>query len=283
MPVPLSNQHCNTGENPLWNPDDQRVYWTDIPRGALYRHTPTTGQTEAIYHGDPVGGFALREDGQLLLFRVKDVATFCPRSGKVSVIKTIDDPTMDRFNDVHVDPTGRVFAGTIGKDWKNVGGLYRFELDGSHAKLFEGTACSNGMAFTPDERQLYWTDTSGRVIYRFDYDRAGGSLTNRVAFYTCPPDEGAPDGMAMDEAGTLYSTRWGGHRICVITPDGVKTNEIRLPVERVSSCAFGGVNNNELFITTAAGEFNTLTEDGTLYRLRMNVRGRKLYRARVGL
>lgn len=282
-PELLSNQHCHTGENPLWNSDDGRVYWTDIPRGALYRHDPATRHTEAIYHGDPVGGFVLRADGALLLFRVRDVVAFDPRNGTIAPVATIDDPTLDRFNDVHVDPVGRVYAGSIGKSWKPVGGLYRFDLDGSFTKLFDGTACSNGMAFSLDERHLFWTDTPGRIIYRFDYDRATGALTNRTPFYTCPTDEGHPDGMAMDEHGNLWSTRWGGHRLCVIAPSGQKLREVRFPVERVSSCTFGGAGNDELFITTAAGAFNTLTEDGTLYRLKPAVRGRPLFRAKVGL
>lgn len=282
-PEPLSNQHCHTGENPLWNPDDSQVYWTDIPRGALYRYDPTTRTTEAIYHGDPVGGFALRADGKLLLFRVRDVVAFCLRTGKIDPVAAIDDPTLDRFNDVHVDPVGRVYAGSIGKNWKPVGGLYRFELDGSFTKLFDGTACSNGMAFSLDEKHLFWTDTPGRAIYRFDYDRASGALTNRTTHYACPENEGGPDGMAMDEHGNLWSTRWGGSRICVIDPSGKKTREIQFPVERVSSCTFGGADGTELFVTTAAGTFNTLADDGTLYSLRAGVRGRPLFRTRVGM
>src|SRR5690349_17412869 len=134
--TPLTNQHCNTGENPYWHPDDGCVYWTDIPAGVLYQYDPKTQKTIVCYRGDPVGGFTLQGDGKFLLFRVNDIATFDPKLGHVKTIVKLDfDPNeIPRFNDVHADPLGRVFAGTMGKNRK--GGLFRVERDGSVKQMF---------------------------------------------------------------------------------------------------------------------------------------------------
>lgn len=283
---PLSNQHCDTGENPLWNPDDGCVYWTDIPAGVLYRYDPATKQTTVCYRGDPVGGFTHQADGKLLLFRVRDIATLDIAQGHVTSIIQMNwnEDDIPRFNDVHADPTGRVYAGTMGR--RDRGGVFRIERDGSFKQLFAGTGCSNGIAFSRDERTMYWTDTSHRTIYRFAYDRETGELTDRAEHYACPKDEaGWPDGMAIDDADNLYSARWDGWGLVVIDPSGKKSDEIRMPVKTVSSAFFGGGKLDELFVTTAnGGKPTSKPEDGTLYRVGLaGVRGRPAYRSRIRL
>lgn len=283
----LANPHCDTGENPYWHPDDGCVYWTDIPKGVLYKYDPRTKQSAACYRGDPVGGFTLQADGKFLLFRVNDIATFDPALGHVeSIIKmNWNADEIPRFNDVHADPLGRVYAGTMGRHDK--GGIFRIERDGSYKMLFAGTGCSNGIAFSPDEKTVYWTDTSHRTIYRFNYDRDSGDWTDRQVHYACPKDEaGVPDGMAMDAGGNLWSARWDGWKLILINSQGVKFDEITFPVKTVSSAIFGGPNNDELFVTTANGGKPTSTpEDGTLYRVVPNplIKGRARFRSKVML
>ena len=281
--IPLTNQHCNTGENPYWHPDDGCVYWTDIPAGVLYQYDPKTKKTIVCYRGDPVGGFTLQGDGKFLLFRVNDIATFDPKLGHVnSIVKMDFNPNeIPRFNDVHADPLGRVFAGTMGKNKK--GGLFLVERDLSVKQVFAGTDCSNGMAFTHDESQMYWTDTSGRTLYRFRYHKQTGDLTDREVFYKCPEGEGWPDGTAMDRDGNLWSARWSGARICLISPDGKKFDELKFPVNAVSSAIFGGEKDDQLFVTTAEGKPGDDSAAGTLYQVATNTTGRPRFRSMIGL
>jgi D-xylonolactonase len=281
----LTNQHCNCGENPYWHPDDQCVYWTDIPEGKLFRFDPATREMRQCYSGPQVGGFTLQADGKFLLFRVGDVATFDPKLGHVETIIRYTDDGMTRFNDVHADRLGRVYAGTMGKSATS-GGLYLIGLDRSVRKLVDGTGCSNGLAFSPDERWLYWQCSTRRKIFRFRWDAESGNLFEQSVFYDCPPEEGIPDGTAMDEAGNLWSTRWDGHRICIIDTSGDigrKTDEIRFPVAKVSCAIFGGREGNELFVTTAGGKPDSDSADGTLYRIVTQTRGRPRFQSRVGL
>ena len=66
-PELIADYECVTGEGPLWHPDEQRLYWVDIPRGRLFRYEPATGAHEQVYEGDPIGGFTIQDDGALLL------------------------------------------------------------------------------------------------------------------------------------------------------------------------------------------------------------------------
>lgn len=278
-PILLVNEHCHTGENPYWSPNERAVYWTDIPAGRLFRLDLATGAHAEIYRGEPVGGFTMQADGSLLLFRVNDIAVL-PRGGTERVLLPFESPDANRFNDVIADPEGRVFAGTMCKT-PGTGGLYRLDLDGTITKLFLGTNTANGMGFSPDLRTFYWTDTTARSIFRFDYERATGVISNRSLFYEAPADEGKPDGLTIDEAGNVWTARWDGGAILQIDPSGKVLQKITLPVAKVSSCTFGGDDLSTLFVTTAGGQPSSQTLDGALFRIEVGTRGRQEFLSKI--
>jgi sugar lactone lactonase YvrE len=285
----LANEHCQCGENPLWHEDHAMIYWEDIPNGFVFRLDPKTGRIEKIYDGALVGGFTFQADGKLLLFRDHDIALL--DDGVARVLTREVPKETGRFNDVIADPEGRVFAGTMGAGGKPTGGLFRVDSDGSVCQLWDGTGCANGMGFTPDGQKFYWTDSTARQIFRFDYDRKTGDLSNRQLFYAAPEDAGTPDGMSVDSAGHVWSAHWDGHALRHLSPDGESLEIIRFPVAKVSSCIFGGENLDELYVTTAGGsapkgsttgkDATPSTPDGTLYRLRVHATGQRRFRSRV--
>lgn len=278
----IANYHCACGENPYWEPKTGRFYWTDIPQGRLFCYDTGTGKHEVIYRGEQVGGFTVQADGKLLLFRVEDVALL-HEDGSTQTLIRYTNPGMARFNDVFADPEGRVFAGTIGRSNES-GGLYRVDLDGSVTELFLGTQCANGMGFSPDLQTMYWTCSTTRRIFAFDYDRATGTLGNRRVLVQVPEGEGVPDGMTVDTEGNLWSARWGGYGIFVYSPAGDLLRKIDLPVEKTSSCIFGGPNLDELWVTTAGGKPDQPadTQDGALFRITQpGARGATEYRSRI--
>jgi D-xylono/L-arabinono-1,4-lactonase len=276
----VANYHCKVGENPLWDEREGRLYWEDIESNRLFRVDHASGEHECFFRGESmIGGFSFQEDGSLLLFEQDRIAVLT-KQGQHRVIASGIDSDMYRFNDVIADPEGRVFAGTIGKTEQS-GGLYRVDLDGSVTPLWKGTGCANGMAFTPDLRQLYWTCSTTRVIYIADYDRGTGALTDRRPFYTAPADEGTPDGLTIDRAGELWSARWGGSSLIRLGAAGQVLGKISFPVTRVSSAAFGGSELDTLYVTTAGGNVDDDALDGTLYRLKMPVAGRPEHRSRI--
>ncbi|MBI3829528.1 MAG: SMP-30/gluconolactonase/LRE family protein [Planctomycetes bacterium] len=279
----LANYHCVCGENPLWNDRDCHIYWEDIPAGKLFRADPKTGRHECFFTSDsPIGGFTFQDDGDLLLFQNDKIARL-DTNGKYAVLKSGIDPVMTRFNDVIADPEGRVLAGTMSND-PLAGGLYRVERDLTITKLFSGTGCSNGMGFTPDLQRMYWTCSTRRKIYLFDYDRRTGSLHNERLLYAAPPGEGIPDGMTVDTAGNLWTTRWDGYAVLKLSPEGKFLDKIPFDVAKVSSCVFGGENLDELYLSTAGGKEASESADGTLYRMTgIGARGTKEFRSRIGI
>lgn len=280
-PEPVANYHCKVGENPLWDEREGRLYWEDIESGRLFRVDHESGEHECFYRGETVGGFSFQEDGSLLLFEADRIAVLT-KDGKRRVVVQGIDSDMARFNDVIADPEGRVFAGTIGKTDQS-GGLYRVDLDGRVTPLWKGTGCANGMGFTADLRNFYWTCSTTRRIFCADYDRASGQLCDRRLFYTAPVEEGTPDGLAIDAAGDLWSARWGGSALVHLAPDARVLGKIAFPVSRVSSAAFGGPNLDTLYVTTAGGQVTDDALDGTLYRVKMAVPGTLEFRSRIQL
>jgi D-xylonolactonase len=275
----LLNDHCELGENPLWNSADGCLYWTDITGGKVHRFYLATKEHTIVYRGVAVGGFTFQEDGGLLLFRVEDLALL-RIDGSLQIVRKFSDEGATRFNDVIADPEGRVFAGTIGRTATS-GGVYRVERDGKITLLFRGTGCSNGMGFSPDLRTLYWTCSTRRRIYAFDYERATGALGGERLFYQATDAEGIPDGLAVDCTGHLWSARWDGYALAHHDPEGRVIERIPFPVAQVSSACFGGPELDRLFVTTAGGAIGSQTEDGAVYELAVEARGREEFRSRI--
>jgi D-xylono/L-arabinono-1,4-lactonase len=285
QPELIADYQCHTGENPLWHPLERRLYWTDIPRGRLYRYDPATGSHQACYSGPPVGGFTVQADGALLLFMARGAIARW-RDGQLDyVVEEIADETGSRFNDVIADPQGRVFCGTMSTPARP-GRLYRLETDGRLTLLLEDIGVSNGMGFTPDRRGMYYTDSPRRHIYRFDYDEDTGALTNQRIWLQTPEGAGVPDGLTVDGEGCVWSARWNGSALYRYTPDGVEERRIEFPARKVSSATFGGDELSDLYVTTALSDGTKAVEGqgaGALFCLQPGIRGLPEFFSRVGL
>jgi D-xylonolactonase len=278
-PESLINLHCELGENPLWNSDDGCLYWTDITGGKIHRLHLATLEHAQIYSGETVGGFTFEANGDLLLFRINDIAVL-HAGGGVETVRAFSDEGSERFNDVIAAPDGCVFAGTIGKT-DTSGGLFRVECDASCTPLFRGTGCSNGMGFSPDLRTFYWTCSTRRTIYAFDHDPSTGSLSGERVFYTAPSPEGIPDGMAVDRNGHVWSARWDGFAIVHHAEDGTVVETIPFPVAKVSSLCFGGTALDQMLITTAGGTPDGTSADGSIYQCSPGAKGSPEFRSMI--
>ncbi len=277
----LVPSRCHLGEGPFWDQARQTLFWSDIDAGELYAWHQSTGETRRVYQWDPVGGFTLEADGALALFRVRDIARFEPETGSLRS-RPFADPGMKRFNDVTADFRGRVFAGTIGKDDAS-GGLHRLDPDGSSRILFRGTGVANGMGFSPDGGTFYWTCSTTRRIFAFDYEISTGELTRRRVFCECSEGEGTPDGLCVDREGYLWSARWGGSCVARHDPASSRIVEtVPVPALCVTSCCFGGPDGRTLFITTARqSEKDPASPAGGLFSVGTPTAGQSSRRSRL--
>lgn len=283
VPQLIANYRCETGENPLWNPIDKRLYWCDIPNGRIFRYDPVANIHELCHEGDAVGGFTIESDGALLLFMERGAVRRWSNGNLTTIISEIPKERESRFNDVLADPMGRVFCGTMATSTQP-GRLYRLDLDGSLTVMVEGILCSNGMAFSLDHRQMYYTDSFAREIYVFDFDKHAGSLKNKRLFVKSGEADGFPDGATMDAEGCLWSAQWDGSCLIRYRPDGQEDRRIHFPTKKVSSLTFGGSDYSDLYVTTAGG--NDPNENGehagALFRMNIGVRGVAEWYSRIG-
>jgi len=278
---------CQIGENPLWHPIEQRLYWTDIPTGRLFSYDPATGSHEQHPIGRPVGGFTIQDDGALILFM--DLGAIARwQNGHIEYhTNDLSGEENHRFNDVIADPAGRVFCGTIAlQAGTQPGRLYRLDIDGSLHLLLDGIGISNGLAFTPDRQHLYYTDSLARRIYIFDYEEKTGALSNQKIWLEIPKNSGVPDGMTVDANSNIWSARWDDSALYCYSPTGIEIQRIKFPARKVSSVTFAGADLNEMYVTTAL-DGNTKTEEGegagALFRLRPGIQGLPEFFSRIKL
>lgn len=284
-PELIVDYECVTGEGPLWHPDEQRLYWVDLRRGHMYRYHPATGAHEQIYDDKDaiVGAFTIQADGALLLFMSRGAVKIWREGKMTTVVDEIPIERESRFNDVIADPIGRVFCGTMPTESQR-GRLYRLDTDRTLTQLLDGIHCSNGMGFTLDHKQMYYTDSGKREIYLFDYDQATGAITNQRVFVRTP-GEGTPDGLTVDTEGYIWSAQWGESYLARYAPDGTEERRIYFPAKKVSSVTFGGPDYTDIYVTTAGG--NNKAEEGwgagALFRLNFGIQGVPEFRSRVSL
>lgn len=220
------------GECPLWHPLEKKLYWIDILKGIVYHYNPKTGVIGEAYRGDVIGGYTIQEDGSLLLFMEKGAVKLWKNNKLITLIEEFPALKDTRFNDVIADPAGRVFCGTM-PDKKGEAYLYRLDLDGRLTLILNKVGLSNGMGFTPDKKQMYFTDSKKGEIYIFDYNVENGSLSNRRLFLKVEEEGIEPDGLTVDAEGYVWSARWNGSCIKRFTPDGKMDLEVFFQLKRL--------------------------------------------------
>ncbi len=267
-------------EGPSWSSTEGVLYWVDIHRPAIFRFNPLLGQTGHWPMPRQIGCAAPAQSGRLVFgdsdgFGFLDLAT-----GAITPIAdTEKDLPNNRFNDGKVDRRGRFWAGTIDSSFRNAtGSLYRLDPNGSVHRMASGFVCSNGLGWSPDDRIMYFTDSIARTIWAYEFDPQAGTLGGRRVFASFPENDGVPDGLTVDAEGFVWSAIWDGWRILRFAPDGTTDRVIRMPVQRPSSCMFGGPDLRTLYVTSACVElsWNALKAGplaGALFALKTDVPG----------
>ncbi len=161
----------------------------------------------------------------------------------------------NRFNDGKVDRAGRFWAGTVDMQYTQAtGSLYRLDADRSVHRMASGFICSNGIGWSPDNRTMYFTDSMVRTLWAYEFDLKTGELGARRDFARLSDPDGVFDGLTVDSEGFVWVAVWDGWRVIRYAPDGSIDREIRMPVQRPSSCMFGGPELKTLYITSACVE-----------------------------
>ena len=282
-----------TGESPVWRVAEQALYWADIPRGMLHRWMSRNQQHRqwqlpqmlacmAAWSGRDGAWVAGLEDGIYEVTASNDLerATVHPLARVEHAL-----PGM-RFNDGRCDRQGRFIAGTMYMDMaaaQAVGKVYRFGGD----ELVQRTATDlelgplitpNGMAFSPDGRTMYLSDShpTSQLVWAFDYDTETGTPSNRRVFVDMKPLPGRPDGAAVDADGCYWICGNDAGLVHRFTPDGRLDRSLSVPVKKPAMCAFGGPGLDTLYVTSIRPDGVDLADQplaGGVFALQPGVQG----------
>lgn len=248
------------GESPMWHPREQVLYWCDIPGKRLNRFDPAGGALAHWQFDTEPASLAPCLDGGLLLAMRDGLWRFDPRGGARTLLAPPPyDTARERFNDGKCDPQGRFWVGTIYEPRDPpLAALYCY-AEGKLERRADGITTSNGLAWSPDGRTMYWSDTKAHTIYAFDVDPPSGALSNRRVFARFAPKQagqdladygGRPDGAAVDAEGCYWVAMFEGQRLLRLAPDGSVQREVALPVRCPTMPAFGGADLRTLYLTT---------------------------------
>jgi sugar lactone lactonase YvrE len=271
---------ADLAEGPTWDAAAQRLMFVDITGGAIHRFDPTTSSTTSIDVGQPVGAAVPTTSGQVALAVSDGFAILDPVSEAVTRVADVEAELPETMmNDGKCDPAGRFWAGT--KDIEGhrpLGSLYRFDADHTVIPVLSGVTISNGLGWSPDHRSMYYIDSPTHGIDVFDFDVEDGNVSGRRRLVDLPESWGLPDGMAVDEEGFLWVAFWGGSAVRRIAQDGRVVSVVTLPVSQVTSCAFGGDDLSDLYVTTARNGLSSeqlpqQPSAGGLFRLRPDISG----------
>ena len=132
------------------------------------------------------------------------------------------------------------------------GSLYRLDRDGRVHSILPDVTISNGIDWSADAQTMYYVDSPTRRIDMFDFDLASGAISNRRMLVRIPKEHGIPDGLTVDVDGCVWVALWRGSAVHRYTPYGLLDAVVRVPTSCPTSCAFGGPDFRDLYITTAA-------------------------------
>lgn len=242
------------GETPLWCERTGRLWWLDIERPKLQSFDPATGRHEAVaFDCVYLGTQALTRSGERLLGRDLELVVRSDETGEVRPFATVESGLDNRLNDGRVDARGRFWVGTMDNALTRPNGsLYRVDPDGGVARIAGDVIVSNGIAFSPDGRTLYFTDTRRYRSWAFDLDLDDGVVTGRRLFADHSATGERPDGACVDVDGCIWTAFFAGGRIVRHRPDGRIDRTIPMPVTNPTCLCFGGADLKTLYVTTAA-------------------------------
>jgi sugar lactone lactonase YvrE len=252
----INDARAELGEGTLWDPVAGVLWWIDIYGPTIHCHDPATGTNRRWQAPEYLGCLGLRGSGGLVLTMASGFHFFDPATGAFSPIADPEADTPDtRFNDGKPDRFGNFWSGTMfeapGKVPQRIGSLYRLDANRQLRRMLDGIGCSNGLAWSPDGRVMYFTDSHTHLVWAFDYDPEAGSIANRRVYLDLTDRGYIVDGSTTDSDGNYWLTVPFRGKVLAFDPAGRQIAEIDMACDLPTCCEFGGPDLDTLFVTTA--------------------------------
>ncbi len=227
------DSRCGVAESPVWDAANRRLLFCDINGKRINALSVDTDPRQSWDFPEVVGSFGLCESGRLVVALRHRVVLFDTVSGALTdLTPAVDEPATNRLNDGKVGPDGAFWVGSMDENSPRqpLGALYRVTADGRIEKRSQGYAVSNGLAWSPDGRIMYHSDSTSAVVEAWDFDPATGAQSNHRVIVKLSNEEGRPDGAAMDTAGNYWSAGPSAGCVNCFSPDGVLLQKLAFPV-----------------------------------------------------
>lgn len=282
-PVACTTEQCQLGEGTRWDDRRGELLRVDILAGRVYRdEVDADGALAPVRRyqvSGTVGAVAPIHDDEGWLLATDRWFTYLSPNGELRPLVEVA-PEGTRMNDAACDPQGRFWAGTLAHDQHPGGGaLYRLDRSGHTELILDDLTISNGLGWSPDGATMYLADSGPGVIHAFRFDPDPGTVSDHRVLVNVPSEVGSPDGLTVDASGDLWVAIHGGGRVQRYAPDGELRQELLVPAEQTTCCAFGGPGLNLLYVTTATENWTDeqrLAEPaaGLVYRFNTEATGR---------
>ncbi len=305
--TPITTEPDGLSESPFWHPQEKRLYWVDIPGRRLARVA-----IEGLQAQGPVEYWPLaQEPGCIapvqtpaqnggLVMALRDGLYWAREWGGAlqALAAAPYDSTRLRFNDGKCDPQGRFWAGSMYEPRDQALGVLYALQNGGLIEKAHGATTANGLAWSPDGRTLYWSDTLSHGVRAWDFDPLTAQLSQERVFHQFPQKPagwvwsealahasidqatygGRPDGAAVDSEGAYWSAQYEGKRLVRLSATGQVLAVIETPVPCPTMPCFGGEDLKTLFVTSSrqgrsAAELSLYPQAGCIFATRVEVAG----------
>jgi sugar lactone lactonase YvrE len=242
------------GESPCWHAEDQCLYWVDAFAPAIRRLDPSSGSVNSVAMPADIGSFVFARDGSVVAGMRTGFNRVVLATGAVQpIVNPLPRDLRLMLNDGKCDRRGRYWCASVHSDFVGrQAELYRLDPDLTARRIASGFIIGNGIAFSPDDKRMYFADSRDETVWVYDFDLDTGAVSNRRLFFSTAAIEGRVDGATCDSEGNYWCALVHGGAVACISPEGRMIRRIEVPARHPTMVAFGGPDLDQLYVTSAS-------------------------------
>ncbi len=268
------------GQRPIWDWRHNKLLWIDIYENKIIETDKNNEKENHYIIEEGITNILLQDNNNYIMSSNDSLFSLHSSITKKQLLTKINLNNSDnRINDADIDLNGQIWVSTMDTKQKTETGMVICH-DSNLKPIFHDNSyiISNGPTFDYERNIGYVTDSIKRIIYSFPIKNISQNGFKKNIFLSLNNIDGNPDGMTVDKKGNLWVAMWGSGKVCCFDKEANLKLILQLPVSKVTSCAFGGSELNDLYITTASVGLNDIEVErqphaGKLFRFSTQEQG----------